>query len=513
MVFWLFEPSFQSITVLLSQAWEIHWMSRWKSLSSGSEVVISMQIIPVILSGGAGTRLWPVSRSGHPKQLQELCGLGTLLQQTAKRLPPDSEMLPPVIICNNDQRFIIAEQLRETGIKPSLIVLEPMGRSTAPALTIPAIWTKDPEKTILVAMPADHFITDNEAFQSAIRQAAILAYQGKLMTLGIKPTAPHTGYGYIEIGESFKDDSLAHAVARFKEKPDAESAAAYVASGNYLWNSGIFVFRADIYLAELERLHPRMVAACRKSLHLAKHDYDFLRLDSDSFSQATELSVDYAVMEKTDKAGVLPVNFGWNDIGGWTALWNLGEKDEANNVICGDVVTQDVKNSYIRSEHRLVAALGLENMVIVETADALLVANRDRTEEVRDIVKRLREENRYEEHSHERVWRPWGYYEKLDEGERFQVKLIMVKPDGKLSLQLHHHRAEHWVVVSGTAKVTLNNEVSLIGPNETAYIPLGTPHRLENPGKVPLFLIEVQSGDYLDEDDILRYEDVYRRVV
>ena len=472
-----------------------------------------MQILPVILSGGAGTRLWPVSRSSHPKQLQELCGKGTLLQQAARRLPADTTTMAPIVICNDDQRFIIAEQLREAFITPSMIILEPMGRSTAPALAIPALWAKNPAETVLVAMPADHYITDDAAFQASIRQAAKLAYEGNLMTLGIKPAGPNTGYGYIEVGDVFKGDSLAHDVARFKEKPDAETAASYVTSGNYLWNSGIFVFRADIYLAELERLHPKMVAACRKALHLAKHDYDFLRLDKDSFAQASELSVDYAVMEKTDKAGVLPVSFGWSDIGGWQALWSLGEKDDNNNVICGDVVTRDVKNAYIRSEHRLVAVLGLEDVVVVETADALLVADRNRTEEVRDIVKRLREENRYEEHSHERVWRPWGHYEKLDEGERFQVKLIMVKPEGKLSLQLHHHRAEHWVVVSGTAKVTLNNDVTLIGPNETAYIPLGTPHRLENPGKVPLYLIEVQSGDYLDEDDILRYEDVYRRVV
>ncbi len=472
-----------------------------------------MQILPVILSGGAGTRLWPVSRSGHPKQLQELCGKGTLLQQTARRLPVDAETLGPVVVCNDDQRFIIAEQLRDAKIKPSMIVLEPMGRSTAPALAIPALWAKNPAETVLVAMPADHYITDNDAFQASIRQAANLAFKGKLMTLGIKPKAPHTGYGYIELGDLLGADSLAHAVARFKEKPDAGTAETYIACGNFLWNSGIFIFRADVYLDELERLHPSMIASCRKAYHLAKHDYDFLRLDKDSFAQAPDLSVDYAVMEKTDKAGVLPVSFGWNDIGGWQALWNLGEKDACNNVVCGDVFTQDVKDSYIRSEQRLVAVLGLADVVVVETADAVLVADRSRAEEVRDIVQKLREDNRYEEHSHDRVWRPWGYYERLDEGDRFQVKLIMVKPDGKLSLQLHHHRAEHWVVVSGTAKVTLNNDVSLIGPNETAYIPLGTPHRLENPGKVPLYLIEVQSGDYLDEDDILRYEDVYRRVV
>ena len=470
-----------------------------------------MRILPVILSGGAGTRLWPMSRAGHPKQLQELCGKGTLLQQTAQRLPTDGDILAPVIICNADQRFIIAEQLREASIDPSLIVLEPMGRSTAPALAIPALWTKDPANTVLVAMPADHFIADAAAFQDAIRRAAEQAAKGRLMTLGIRPTAAHTGFGYIELGAKIESTS-AHAVASFKEKPDAATAESYLANGNYLWNSGIFIFRADLYLAELERLQPKMASACRKALNLGRRDDDFLRLDEESFAQSPNLSVDYALMEKTDKAGVVPVDFGWSDIGGWPALWQLGTKDSANNVACGDVVLRDVSNSYIRSEHRLTAVLGLDNVVVVETADALLVADMSRAEEVRDIVSHLRREHRSEEHRHDRIWRPWGYYEQLDGGDRFLVKLIMVKPEGKLSLQMHHHRAEHWVVVSGTAKVTRGNETSILGPNETAYIPLGTPHRLENPGKMPLFMIEVQSGDYLDEDDIVRFDDIYRRV-
>ena len=470
-----------------------------------------MQIQPVILSGGSGTRLWPLSRAGYPKQLQELHGEGTLLQQAATRLADGEDFMAPLVVCNDDQRFLIAEQLREAGITPAMIVLEPVARSTGPALAVAALTAENPAQTVLVAMPADHFIENKAAFQAAIRQAAAAAMAGSLMTLGVKPAGPHTGYGYIETGAALAAAEGAYHVARFKEKPDAATAEAYLATGKYLWNSGIFVFRADVYLATLERLQPEMVAACRKALAQGKRDLDFLRLDGVAFARAPNLSIDYAVMEYADNAGVLPVDFGWSDVGGWGALWELGAKDSAGNVTNGDVMLHDVKNSYVRADKRLVTVLGLDNVVVVETADALLVADMRRVDEVKELVAQLRRKNRNEEHSHERVWRPWGFYEQLDRGDRFQVKQIMVKPGGQLSLQMHHHRAEHWVVVSGTAKVTVGADANLLGPNETAYIPIGVTHRLENPGIVPLYLIEVQSGDYLGEDDIVRLEDVYRR--
>ncbi|MGB4100943.1 MAG: mannose-1-phosphate guanylyltransferase/mannose-6-phosphate isomerase [Alphaproteobacteria bacterium] len=470
-----------------------------------------MRIQPVILSGGSGTRLWPLSRAGYPKQLQELHGEGTLLQQAATRLPEGDGFAAPLVVCNDDQRFLIAEQLRENAVTPSMILLEPVARSTGPALAVAALTADKPDQTVLVAMPADHFIADKVAFQSAIRSAADCAMSGYLMTLGVKPTAPHIGYGYIEAGVALPDGNGACHVTRFKEKPDEATARAYLATGKYLWNAGIFVFRADTYLAALEKLQPEMLAACRKALAQGRRDLDFLRLDGAAFARAPNLSVDYAVMEYADNAGVLPVDFAWSDVGGFGALWGLGTKDAAGNVTGGDVMLHDVKNSYVRADKRLVTVLGLSNVVVVETADALLVADMTRVDDVKELVARLRRKNRHEEHSHERVWRPWGFYEQLDRGDRFQVKQIMVKPGGQLSLQMHHHRAEHWVVVSGTAKVTVGEEVNLLGPNETAYIPIGATHRLENPGLVPLYLIEVQSGDYLGEDDIVRLEDVYRR--
>lgn len=468
-----------------------------------------MNILPVILCGGSGTRLWPASRSDYPKQLQKLIGNATLLQQTAQRLPSAGEILPPLILSAENQRFLVAEQLRAADICTSGIILEPLPRSTAPALTIAALWVKRPADTVLVVMPADHYIPDRAAFAEAVQKAAAHAMSGKLMTLGVKPTQPHTGFGYIEQGIPLSDDAFV--AKQFKEKPDKVTAKAYIDQGTFLWNAGIFIFRADMFLNQIRTFCPGILSACTEALAQSENDLDFLRLDRDAFSKAEDISVDYAIMERADNVGVLPVSFVWSDIGDWPALWDIGEKDAAGNVVEGDVMVKDSERCYIRSGKHLVAALGLKDTVIVETPDALLVAAKDKAAQVKDFVAKLKKEGRSEHKEHVQVWRPWGSYESLAKGPRFQVKKIVVKPNGKLSLQKHHHRAEHWIVVEGTAKVQVGDKVLLLGPDESTYIPLGEVHRLENPGRVPLFLIEVQSGDYLGEDDIVRLEDIYSR--
>jgi len=468
-------------------------------------------IIPVILAGGSGTRLWPLSRKLYPKQLLPLIDDRTLVQNTLLRLQGLDEVADPIIICNEEHRFIIAEQMRAMDVSPASIVLEPVGRNTAPAVAVAALLAQsmDPEAVLLV-LPADHLIGDPEQFHEAVRQAAMHAAAGYLATFGIVPSAPETGYGYILQGPAFAQSS-ARAIERFVEKPDLATAETYVASGQYFWNSGMFVFQAGAVLSELERFAPAIVESCRKALDLAGRDLDFLRLDRDAFAACPEDSVDYAVMEQTDKGVMIPLSCGWNDLGSWDALWQAGGKDESGNVTRGDVVLCDVHDSYLHAETRLLAAVGLKNHIVVETSDAVLIAPRDRVQEVKMIVDKLKAENRIEAVSHKKVFRPWGHYESIGDGARYQVKRIVVTAGQVLSLQKHFHRAEHWVVVQGTAVVTRDNEEILLRENESVYLPLGAVHRLANPGKIPLELIEVQVGSYLGEDDIVRFEDVYGR--
>jgi mannose-1-phosphate guanylyltransferase / mannose-6-phosphate isomerase len=469
-------------------------------------------IHPVILSGGSGTRLWPMSRALYPKQLLALTGENSLLQQTARRLADDAAFGVPLIIANEEHRFIIAEQMREIGIVPAALILEPVGRNTAPAATIAALRlaAEEPDALMLV-MPSDHTIVDAAAYRAAIARAAAAARAGNLVTFGVAPERAETGYGYIARGRALDGLATAFAVAAFVEKPDPANAERYAASGDYFWNSGIFLFPAALYLAEIERLRPAMLAACRRALAGAQSDHDFIRLDKSAFAECPADSIDYAVMEHTACAAVVPVAMGWSDLGSWDALWEIGAKDERGNALVGNVVAEDTGNCYLRSEAGLVATVGVEDLVVVATDDAVMVAPRTRSQEVKQLVGRLLVEGRGEADALTTVHRPWGSYRALHNGHRVQVKHIIVKPGAKLSLQLHHHRAEHWVVVQGTARITRGNEEIILTENESTYIPLGTPHRLENPGKIPLHVIEVQSGSYLGEDDIVRLEDHYGR--
>lgn len=468
-------------------------------------------IHPVILCGGSGTRLWPMSRRALPKQFLPLVSERSMLQDTVLRLS-GLESAPPVIVSNNEHRFLVAEQLREIGVEPSVQILEPLGRNTAPAAAVAALWIaeRDPGGVMLV-LPADHLIRHVYRFHEAIRQAAWLAECGTLVTFGITPDEPATGYGYIERGDGIVGEMRVYRVERFVEKPDLARAREFLASGRFSWNSGMFAFSAARLLEELGKYRPDILAASRSAWERAKRDLDFLRLDEAAFAACPADSIDYAVMEKTDAAAVIPVDIGWSDVGSWATLWQVADKDADGNVVRGDVHLRDSASCYVRAESRMVSVLGMKNALIVETDDALLVADRAHAEKVKDIVGHLDGANRTEHLSHTRVYRPWGYYESVDAGERFQVKRIMVKPGAALSLQMHHHRAEHWIVVSGTARVTRGDEVVLLAENESTYIPIGTRHRLENPGKVPLFIVEVQSGGYLGEDDIVRFEDLYKR--
>ncbi|HEY2337378.1 MAG TPA: mannose-1-phosphate guanylyltransferase/mannose-6-phosphate isomerase [Burkholderiales bacterium] len=470
-----------------------------------------MALHPVILCGGSGTRLWPLSRAMLPKQFLPLAGERTMIQDTALRLA-GLEAMPPVVVSHLEQRFLAAEQLREVGVVPSLHLLEPVAKNTAPAIAAAALCVarNDPQALLLV-LPSDHAIGDVAGFHAAVRRAVALAGQGRLVTFGMVPAEPATGYGYIRRGAAEGGVRDAFHVAEFVEKPDAARAERFVAGGEHYWNSGMFLFGARRFLDELARLRPEMLAAVEAAVDLAAKDLDFLRLDAEAFGRCKSESVDYAVMEHTRDASVVAAEFGWSDVGSWSALWELQKKDPQGNSIRGDVYLDRTSGSYVRAESRLVAAVGVKDLVIVETDDAVLVAHKDLAQDVKLAVEHLKSSNREEHITHSRVYRPWGYYETLDQGRGFQAKRLMVKPGAKLSLQRHRRRAEHWVVVSGTARVTRDGEEILLGANQSTYIPLGAKHRLENAGAEPLYVIEVQSGDYLGEDDIERFADDYRR--
>jgi mannose-1-phosphate guanylyltransferase len=468
---------------------------------------------PVVLAGGSGSRLWPKSRAALPKQFLRLtCDL-TMLQDTVLRLD-GADIDSPIVICNDAHRFLVAEQLRQENIQHGGILLEPMGRNTAPAIALAALHASlNGEDPILLVLAADHLIGDKQAFHQAISEAEKLAEQGKLVTFGIVPDLAHIGYGYIRRGEKLADDSTGFTVAQFVEKPDLTTAQSYVDSAEYYWNSGMFMFKASRYLQELEKYAPQMLEICKKAIATETPDLEFVRVDAEIFATCPDDSIDYAVMEKTDAAAVVPLDAGWSDVGSWSSLWETAKhKDVNNNVVIGDAILDGVNNSYINAEQRLIAVVGLDDVVVVETKDAVLVAHKDKVQDIKNVVNKLKADHRPEFEFHREVFRPWGSYDSIDSGERFQVKRITVKPGEKLSVQMHHHRAEHWIVVSGTAKVTNGDNTLLLSENQSTYIPIGVIHALENPGKIPLELIEVQSGTYLGEDDIVRFSDRYGRV-
>jgi mannose-1-phosphate guanylyltransferase/mannose-6-phosphate isomerase len=484
-----------------------------------------MNIIPVILSGGSGTRLWPLSRPSRPKQFMAITGDQTLFQMTLARLMGLSGVCMPIVVANEEHRFLAAEQCQEIGIRPASLILEPCPRNTAPAIGLAALAAiasarqaglgdgtdeavQDP---ILLVLPSDHVITDTAAFHRAILWGADSAASGELVTFGVIPTRPETGYGYVKsLAGSFA--SGARAVEQFVEKPDFQTAREYVASGNYFWNAGMFMFKASVYLQELRKHAPQIFSACERAFVQARHDLDFIRVDEVAFQSCPADSIDYAVMEKTDRASLVPLDAGWSDVGAWSAVWELGGGDTDGNVMQGDVTVIESTGCLVRSEHRLVGLVGVQDLIVVETADAVLVADRSAAQEVKQLVDVLKVQEKAQASSHRQVLRPWGSFDSIDHGDRYQVKRLTIKPGGKLSLQLHHHRAEHWVVVKGTAKVTIGESERLISENESVFIPLGVKHRLENPGSTPLEIIEVQSGGYLGEDDIVRFGDLYGRV-
>jgi mannose-1-phosphate guanylyltransferase / mannose-6-phosphate isomerase len=472
-------------------------------------------VYPVILSGGSGTRLWPLSRAMYPKQfISFFSGQSTsFLAAALTRLGHDSSFRPPILLCNNDHRFLVREEVDRSGFKPHAIVLEPTARNTAPAIAVAALVAlKDNPNAILAIMPSDHVVQDEKRFAEGVKRAAEVAASGKLVLFGVKPTEPHTGYGYIKQGPALPGfEGTAYAVENFAEKPDRATAETYLATGQHFWNSGIFVLNAQTYLEEIARLDPKILEAARLAFKNASEDLGFLRLDKTEFAASPNISIDYAVMEKTDAAAMLPLDVGWNDVGSWSSLWDIAPRDDNGNFIRGEAVLEDTTDCYVHSERSLVSTIGVKDLVIVDTPDALLVADKNRTQEVSKIVQRLRQLKRKEQEQHLRNYRPWGYFEALNVGPRFQVKLLHVNPGGKLSMQMHHHRSEHWIVVQGTARVVIGEREQLVRENESVYIVATQWHRLENPGKVPVEIIEVQIGSYLGEDDILRTDDIYNR--
>ncbi|MEZ9745986.1 mannose-1-phosphate guanylyltransferase/mannose-6-phosphate isomerase [Vibrio splendidus] len=468
-------------------------------------------ITPVIMAGGAGSRLWPLSRELYPKQFLSVTGNMSMLQQTVSRLS-ELEHQAPILICNEEHRFIAAEQMRLGGFDLGGIILEPVGRNTAPAIALAALQAinnaKNDEEPLLLVLAADHVIENEIAFIESVKKALQSAAENKLVTFGIVANAPETGYGYIKSGEK---QGNAFAVSEFVEKPDLETAKQYLATNEYYWNSGMFLFKASRYLEELAKYEPEILEVCTQAIAKPSQDVEFIRVDTEVFETCPDKSVDYAVMEKTDSAVVVPMDAGWSDVGSFSALWEISKKDENKNVIKGDVITVDSENNYIYAENKLVSTVGVENLVVIETKDAILVANKDKVQDVKSIVNKLKETERTEQKLHREVYRPWGKYDSIDFGARDQVKRITVKPGEKLSIQKHFHRSEHWIVVSGTASVLNGDKTIIVTENESTYIPLGTIHALENPGKIPLEMIEVQTGSYLGEDDIVRFEDRYGR--
>lgn len=467
-----------------------------------------MNITPVIMAGGTGSRLWPMSRALHPKQFLKLTSNQSMLQETVKRTEAIT-IQKNIVICNDEHRFLAAEQLREIN-QLGQIILEPIGRNTAPAIALAALQLikQDPDALMLV-LAADHVIKNQIAFEQSVQKAAVAAEQGKMVTFGIVPTHAETGYGYIKRGDIELDGFK---VDQFVEKPNKEIAQQYLESGDYYWNSGMFLFKASRYLEELKQHRPDIYQACEQAMVNTAEDLDFIRVDKEQFIACPSESIDYAVMEKTNSAVVIPLDADWSDVGAWSALWDISEKDQNNNVMRGDVLTHNSHDCYFNTEQKLIAAVGVENIVVIETKDAVLVAHKDKVQDVKEIVEQLKASGRTEHHLHREVYRPWGKYDSIDNGKRDQVKRITVNPGEKLSIQMHHHRSEHWIVVSGTAKVTNGEQTLLVTEDQSTYIPLGTIHALENPGKIPLEMIEVQTGSYLGEDDIVRFEDRYGRV-